>query len=123
MIQQESHLRVADNTGAREILCIRVTGGSRRRYGSVGDVIVATVKQATPTSSVKKGEIVRAVIVRTRKPISRTDGTAIRFDENAAVILDPLSKNPQGTRIFGPVARELREKGFMRIVSLAPEVL
>ena len=123
MIQQESHLRVADNTGAREILCIRVTGGSRRRYGSVGDVIIATVKQATPTSSVKKGEIVRAVIVRTRKPISRTDGTAIRFDENAAVILDPLSKNPQGTRIFGPVARELREKGFMRIVSLAPEVL
>ena len=123
MIQQESHLRVADNTGAREILCIRVTGGSRRRYGSVGDVIVATVKQATPTSSVKKGEIVRSVIVRTRKPISRTDGTAIRFDENAAVILDPLSKNPQGTRIFGPVARELREKGFMRIVSLAPEVL
>ena len=123
MIQQETHLRVADNTGAREILCIRVTGGSRRRYGSVGDVIIATVKQATPTSSVKKGEIVRAVIVRTRKPISRTDGTAIRFDENAAVILDPLSKNPQGTRIFGPVARELREKGFMRIVSLAPEVL
>lgn len=123
MIQQETRLRVADNTGAREILCIRVSGGSRRRYGSVGDVIVATVKQATPTSSVKKGEIVRAVIVRTRKPISRTDGTAIRFDENAAVILDPLSKNPQGTRIFGPVARELREKGFMRIVSLAPEVL
>jgi large subunit ribosomal protein L14 len=123
MIQQESHLRVADNTGAREILCIRVTGGSRRRYGSVGDVIIATVKQATPTSSVKKGEIVRAVIVRTKKPISRTDGTDIRFDQNAAVILDPLSKNPQGTRIFGPVARELREKGFMRIVSLAPEVL
>ena len=123
MIQQETHLRVADNTGAREILCIRVTGGSRRRYGSVGDVIIATVKQATPTSSVKKGEIVRAVIVRTKKPISRTDGTAIRFDENAAVILDPLSQNPQGTRIFGPVARELREKGFMRIVSLAPEVL
>jgi len=123
MIQQETHLRVADNTGAREILCIRVTGGSRRRYGSVGDVIIASVKQATPTSSVKKGEIVRAVIVRTKKPISRTDGTAIRFDENAAVILDPLSKNPQGTRIFGPVARELREKGFMRIVSLAPEVL
>lgn len=123
MIQQESRLRVADNTGAREILCIRVTGGSRRRYGSVGDVITATVKQATPTSSVKKGEIVRAVIVRTRQPIGRMDGTTIRFDENAAVILDPLSKNPQGTRIFGPVARELREKGFMRIVSLAPEVL
>jgi large subunit ribosomal protein L14 len=123
MIQQESRLNVADNTGAREILCIRVTGGSRRRYGSVGDVIIASVKQATPTASVKKGEIVRAVVVRTRKPIGRTDGTTIRFDDNAAVILDPLSSNPQGTRIFGPVARELREKGFMRIVSLAPEVL
>jgi large subunit ribosomal protein L14 len=123
MIQQETRLRVADNTGAREILCIRVTGGSRRRYGSVGDVIVASVKQATPTASVKKGELVRAVIVRTKKPIGRTDGTTIRFDDNAAVILDPLSRNPQGTRIFGPVARELREKGFMRIVSLAPEVL
>ena len=123
MIQQESRLRVADNTGAREILCIRVTGGSRRRYGSVGDVIIASVKQATPTSSIKKGEIVRAVIVRTKKPISRVDGTAIRFDENAAVILDPLTRNPQGTRIFGPVARELREMGFMKIVSLAPEVL
>ncbi|HUT19011.1 MAG TPA: 50S ribosomal protein L14 [Anaerolineae bacterium] len=123
MIQQETRLNVADNTGAREILCIRVTGGSGRRYGSVGDVIVATVKQATPTASAKKGEIVRAVIVRTKKPIGRTDGTTIRFDDNAAVILDPLSRNPQGTRIFGPVARELREKGFMRIVSLAPEVL
>ena len=123
MIQQETRLNVADNTGAREILCIRVTGGSGRRYGSVGDVIVASVKQATPTASVKKGEIVRAVIVRTKKPIGRTDGTTIRFDDNAAVILDPLSSNPQGTRIFGPVARELREKGFMRIVSLAPEVL
>ena len=123
MIQQETRLNVADNTGAREILCIRVTGGSGRRYGSVGDVIVASVKQATPTASVKKGEIVRAVIVRTKKPIGRTDGTTIRFDDNAAVILDPLSRNPQGTRIFGPVARELREKGFMRIVSLAPEVL
>ena len=123
MIQQETRLNVADNTGAREILCIRVMGGSRRRYGSVGDVIVASVKQATPTASVKKGEVVRAVIVRTKKPIGRTDGTTIRFDDNAAVILDPLSSNPQGTRIFGPVARELREKGFMRIVSLAPEVL
>lgn len=123
MIQQESHLTVADNTGARELSCIRVTGGSRRRYGSVGDVIIASVKQATPTASVKKGELVRAVIVRTKKPIGRTDGTTIRFDDNAAVILDPLSSNPQGTRIFGPVARELREKGFMRIVSLAPEVL
>lgn len=123
MIQQETHLVVADNTGAREIQCIRVTGGSRRRYGSIGDVIIASVKQATPTASVKKGELVRAVIVRTKKPIGRIDGTTIRFDDNAAVILDPLSSNPQGTRIFGPVARELREKGFMRIVSLAPEVL
>ena len=123
MIQQESRRRVADNTGAREILCIRVVGGSRRRYGGVGDVIVASVKQATPTSSIKKGEIVRAVIVRTKKPICRIDGTTIRFDENAAVILDPLTRNPQGTRIFGPVARELRERGYMKIVSLAPEVL
>ena len=123
MIQQETRLRVADNTGARVILCIRVLGGSRRRYGSVGDVIVATVKQATPTASAKKGEVVRAVIVRTRKPIGRPDGSTIRFDENAAVLLDPLTKNPRGTRIFGPVARELREKGFMKIVSLAPEVL
>ncbi len=123
MIQQETRLRVADNTGAREILCIRVLGGSKRRYGSVGDVIIASVKQATPTSSVKKGEIVRAVIVRTKKEISRPDGSSIRFDDNAAVILDTNSRNPRGTRIFGPVARELREKGFMRIVSLAPEVL
>jgi large subunit ribosomal protein L14 len=123
MIQQESRLAVADNTGAREILCIRVTGGSRRRYGSVGDVIVASVKQATPTSSVKKGEVVRAVIVRTKKPLSRSDGTTIRFDDNAAVILDSTTSSPRGTRIFGPVARELRDKGFMRIVSLAPEVL
>lgn len=123
MIQQESRLRVADNTGAREILCIRVMGGSKRRYGSVGDIIVATVKQATPTSSVKKGEIVRAVIVRTRKEIGRSDGSTIRFDDNAAVILDSLTRSPRGTRIFGPVARELRNKGFMRIVSLAPEVL
>jgi large subunit ribosomal protein L14 len=123
MIQQESHLRVADNTGAREILCIRVSGGTGRRYGSVGDVIVASVKQATPTSSVKKGEIVRAVIVRTKKEISRADGSTIRFDDNAAVILDPITRSPRGTRIFGPVARELRDKGFMRIVSLAPEVL
>lgn len=123
MIQQESRLRVADNTGAREILCIRVQGGSRRLYGSVGDIITATVKQATPTASVKKGEVVRAVIVRTKKPIGRPDGTTIRFDDNAAVILDPLTKNPLGTRIFGPVSRELRDKGFMKIVSLAPEVL
>jgi large subunit ribosomal protein L14 len=123
MIQQESRLAVADNTGAREILCIRVLGGSRRRYASVGDVIVASVKQATPTSSVKKGEVVQAVIVRTKKSLSRSDGTTIRFDDNAAVILDPVTRSPRGTRIFGPVARELRDKGYMRIVSLAPEVL
>ena len=123
MIQQESRLAVADNTGAREVLCIRVVGGSRRRYGSVRDIIIASVKQATPTSSVKKGEVVRAVIVRTRKSLSRPDGSTIRFDDNAAVILDTLTRSPRGTRIFGPVARELREKGFMRIVSLAPEVL
>lgn len=122
MIQQESRLRIADNTGAKEILCIRVLGGSTRRYGRVGDVIVATVKQATPMSSVKKGEVVRAVIVRTAKEYGRPDGSYIRFDENAAVILDD-HRNPKGTRIFGPVGRELRDKGFMKIVSLAPEVL
>ncbi len=123
MIQQESRLRVADNTGAKEILCIRVLGGSMRRYASIGDVIVATVKQAAPHGSVKKGDIVRAVIVRTAKEYGRGDGSCIKFDENAAVILDAATKNPKGTRIFGPVARELREKGFMKIVSLAPEVL
>ena len=123
MIQQESRLKVADNSGAKEILCIKVIGGSRRRYAGVGDIIVATVKQAAPQSSVKKGSIVRAVIVRTAKEISRSDGSYIRFDENAAVILEADSRGPRGTRIFGPVARELREKGFMRIVSLAPEVL
>ena len=122
MIQQESRLKVADNTGAKEILCIRVLGGSKRRYGRVGDIIIASVKQATPTSSVKKGEIVKAVIVRTAKEYGRPDGSYIKFDENAAVLIDD-NKNPRGTRIFGPVARELREKGFMRIVSLAPEVL
>ncbi len=122
MIQQESRLRIADNTGAREIQCIRVLGGSTRRYGGVGDVIVASVKQATPVSSVKKGEVVRAVIVRTAKEYGRPDGSYIRFDENAAVILDDY-QNPKGTRIFGPVGRELRDKGFMKIVSLAPEVL
>jgi len=122
MIQQESRLVVADNTGAKEILCIRVLGGSMRRYAGVGDVIVATVKQATPTGSVKKGEVVRAVVVRTAKEYGRPDGSYIKFDDNAAVILDERG-NPKGTRIFGPVARELREKGFMRIVSLAPEVL
>lgn len=122
MIQQETRLRVADNTGAKEILCIHVTGGSTRRYATVGDIIVATVKQAMPTGSVKKGDVVRAVVVRTKKEYGRSDGSHIRFDENAAVILDEY-QNPKGTRIFGPVARELREKGFMRIVSLAPEVL
>ncbi|TEU17061.1 MAG: 50S ribosomal protein L14 [Anaerolineales bacterium] len=122
MIQQESRLRIADNTGAREILCIRVLGGSMRRYARVGDIIVASVKQATPTASVKKGEIVRAVVVRTAKEYGRPDGSYIKFDDNAAVILD-AQRNPRGTRIFGPVARELRDKGFMKIVSLAPEVL
>ena len=123
MIQQESRLRVADNTGAREVLVIRVLGGSRRRYGRVGDIVVASVKQATPRAQVKKGDIVRAVIVRTAKEYRRPDGSSIRFDDNAAVVLDGDSLNPKGSRIFGPVARELREKGFMRIVSLAPEVL
>jgi len=122
MIQQESRLRIADNTGAKEILCIRVTGGSTRRYGGVGDVIVATVKAAAPNGSVKKGEVVRAVIVRTKKSYVRPDGSYIRFDDNAAVILDDR-RNPKGTRIFGPVARELRDKGYMKIASLAPEVL
>lgn len=122
MIQQESRLKVADNTGAKEILCIQVRGGSKRRYAGIGDIIVATVKQAAPHSSVKKGDIVRAVVVRTAKEYGRPDGSHIRFDENAAVIIDD-NKNPKGTRIFGPVARELREKGFMKIVSLAPEVL
>jgi large subunit ribosomal protein L14 len=122
MIQAESHLRVADNTGAREIMCIKVLGGSKRRYGRVGDIIIATVKQAIPSGSVKKGDVVRAVIVRTAKEYGRPDGSYIRFDENAAVILDDY-QNPKGTRIFGPVGRELRERGFMKIVSLSPEVL
>jgi large subunit ribosomal protein L14 len=123
MIQQESRLKVADNSGAKEILCIQVVGGTRRRYARVGDIIIATVKQAAPQSSVKKGDVVKAVVVRTTKETGRSDGSYIRFDENAAVILDTDGKGPRGTRIFGPVARELREKGFMRIVSLAPEVL
>lgn len=123
MIQQESRLRVADNTGAREVLVIRVTGGSRRRYGGVGDIVVVSVKQATPTAQVKKGEVVHAVVVRTAKEYRRSDGSTIKFDDNAAVILDGATMSPKGTRIFGPVARELRERGFMRIVSLAPEVL
>lgn len=123
MIQHESRLKVADNTGARELLVIHVLGGSSRKYGHVGDVVVGTVKSAAPQGSVKKSEIVRAVIVRTSKEWRREDGTYIRFDDNAAVILDTDGHNPKGTRIFGPVARELREKGFMKIVSLAPEVL
>jgi len=122
MIQQESRLKVADNSGAKELLTIRVKGGSTRRYGAIGDVIVASVKSATPNGNVKKGDVVRAVIVRTTKPLRRGDGSYIRFDENAAVIIDD-GKNPRGTRIFGPVARELREGGFMKILSLAPEVL
>ena len=122
MIQQETRLRVADNSGAREILCIKVLGGSRRRYASIGDIITATVKDANPGASVKKGEVVRCVIVRTAKERRRVDGSYIRFDENAAVLIDDQDQ-PRGTRIFGPVGRELREKQFMRIVSLAPEVL
>jgi len=122
VIQQESRLKVADNTGAKELLCIRVLGGSRRRYARVGDVIVASVKEATPGGVVKKGDVVKAVVVRTTKPVRRPDGSTIRFDENAAVIINEQG-NPRGTRIFGPVARELRERDFMRIVSLAPEVL
>lgn len=122
MIQQETRLRVADNTGAKEVLCFKVLGGSRRKYASIGDQIVITVKKALPGGMVKKGEVHRAVVVRTRKEISRSDGSRIRFDENAAVLLDSAGE-PRGTRIFGPVARELRESGFMRIVSMAPEVL
>ena len=122
MIQQESRLKVADNTGAREVLCIRVLGGSSRRYAGIGDVIVGAVKDATPGGSVKKGEVVRAVVVRTKKAARRTDGTYIRFDDNACVIID-TNRQPAGTRIFGPVARELRDHRFMRIISLAPEVL
>jgi len=123
MIQTESRVKVADNSGARELLVIHVLGGSSRRYGSIGDVVVATVKSASPQGGVKKSEKVRAVIVRCSKEWRREDGSYIRFDDNAAVVLDTDSVNPRGTRIFGPVARELREKGFMKIVSLAPEVL
>jgi len=122
MIQAFTRLKVADNTGAREIMCIKVLGGSGRRYACVGDVIIASVKDAAPGGSVKKKQVVRAVVVRTAKEYGRPDGSYIRFDDNAAVILD-AEKNPRGTRIFGPVGRELREKGFMRIVSLSPEVL
>jgi len=122
MIQQESILKIADNSGAKRALCIRVLGGSKRRYASVGDVIVATIKDAIPNSPVKKGEVVQAVVVRTAKEVRRRDGSYIRFDDNAAVLITPQGE-PLGTRIFGPVGRELREKRFMRIVSLAPEVL
>lgn len=122
MLQQESRLKVADNTGAKELLTIRVKGGSTRRYAAIGDVIVASVKAASPNGTVKKGDVVRAVVVRTKRAVRRADGSYIRFDENAAVIIDE-GRNPRGTRIFGPVARELRDSGFMRIVSLAPEVL
>lgn len=122
MIQQESRLKVADNTGAREVLCVRVLGGSGRRYASVGDEIVGTVKQAVPAASIKKGDLVRAVVVRTRKEKRRRDGSYIRFDDNACVLINEQGA-PRGTRIFGPVGRELRERRFMRIVSLAPEVI
>ena len=122
MIQQESYLKVADNTGAKEIKCIRVLGGSKRKFGNIGDVIVASVRKATPGGTVKKGEVVRAVIVRTAKGVRRADGSYVRFDENAAVLIKD-DKNPRGTRIFGPVARELRDKEYMKILSLAPEVI
>ena len=122
MIQQESYLKVADNTGAKEIKCIRVLGGSKRKFGNIGDVIVASVRKATPGGTVKKGEVVRAVIVRTCKGVRRADGTYVRFDENAAVLIKD-DKNPRGTRIFGPVARELRDKEYMKILSLPPEVI
>lgn len=122
MIQMESYLKVADNTGAKEIHCIRVLGGSKRKYGNIGDVIVASVRKAAPGGTVKKGEVVKAVIVRSKRGVRREDGTYVRFDENAAVIIRE-DKNPRGTRIFGPVARELREKDFMKILSLAPEVI
>ena len=122
MIQQESYLKVADNTGAKEIKCIRVLGGSKRKYGNIGDVVVASVRKAAPNGTVKKGEVVKAVIVRSAKGVRRNDGTYVRFDENAAVLIKD-DKNPRGTRIFGPVARELRDKDYMKILSLAPEVV
>ena len=122
MLQMESYLKVADNTGAKEIHCIRVLGGSKRKYGNIGDIIVASVRKASPGGSVKKGDVVKAVIVRTKRGVRREDGSYVRFDENAAVIIKE-DKNPKGTRIFGPVARELREKDFMKILSLAPEVI
>ena len=123
MIQQFSRLKVADNSGARQVMCIRVLKGSQPRYGGVGDVIVASVKVATPNMPIKKGEVIKAVIVRTRDAVRRRDGSTLRFDENACVVINPQTLEPRGTRIFGPVARELRDKNFMKIVSLAPEVL
>ena len=123
MIQQETFRKVADNTGAKEIKCIRVLGGSGRKYGNIGDVIVASVRKSTPGGQVKKGDVVKAVVVRTVKPVRRADGTYVRFDENAAVLINTGDKNPRGTRIFGPVARELRDKEYMKILSLAPEVI
>jgi large subunit ribosomal protein L14 len=123
VIQQESRVRVADNTGAKEVLVIKVLGGSRRRYAGIGDVVVATVKDALPNQQVKRGQVVKAVVVRTAKEKRRPDGSYIRFDDNAVVVLDEAARNPRGTRVFGPVARELREKGYMKIISLAPEVL
>ena len=123
MIQQETFLKVADNTGAKEIKCIRVLGGSGRKYGNIGDTIVASVRKAAPGGQVKKGEVVKAVIVRTAKGVRREDGTYVRFDENAAVLINGTDKNPRGTRIFGPVARELRDKDYLKILSLAPEVV
>jgi large subunit ribosomal protein L14 len=122
MIQQETRLKVADNSGAKEILCIRVEGGSKKRYARIGDTIVASVKKAVPQGTIKKGQVVKAVVVRTRKELTRPDGSRIKFDDNAAVIIGP-DRNPIGTRVFGPVGRELREAKFMKIVSLAPEVL
>ena len=122
MIQQETYLKVADNTGAKEIKCIRVLGGAKRKYGNIGDVVVASVRKAAPNGTVKKGEVVKAVIVRSAKGVRRADGTYVRFDDNAAVLIKD-DKNPRGTRIFGPVARELRDKDYMKILSLAPEVV
>ena len=123
MIQQETFLRAADNSGAKELKCIRVLGGSTRKYGNIGDVIVCSVRKCTPGGGVKKGDVVKAVVVRTVKPVRRADGTYVRFDENAAVLINTGDKNPRGTRIFGPVARELRDREYMKILSLAPEVI
>jgi large subunit ribosomal protein L14 len=123
MIQQETRLAVADNTGAKELLCIKVLGGTKRKYANIGDIIVAVVKEASPNMPVKKSDVVKAVIVRSKKGLRREDGSYIKFDENAAVIINPKDNSPKGTRVFGPVARELRDKNFMKIISLAPEVL